>query len=894
MQNKNKPKKKRILLSFTLLASIFTQLTAPVAVFASQEVGDSGTEEPPAQTESLELEEEGATTDSTGDDVEPSGELPEDPPVDGEPEGDPDADEPGSEDGNEEVTDEDPVEDNDDGADDVNPDLDEKEEDATSTDGNNDSETDGEDGNSKDVENDGDETDVNDETGRGVAATSLADGDSQPLQVAQEPFELAIAHMNDTHGRVNHFPYMVTAINEFRAANENNLLLHAGDVFSGTLYFNEFLGLADLDLLNLMDIDAMVFGNHEFDLGVAGEGHEALGEFVENAEFPFVGTNIDFSADTNLAPLETNESLAQNPQDGAIYDSIVFNIDGEQVGLFGLTTEDTANIASPIDVVFSDYIATAQEAVDELEAAGIDKIIALTHIGFNSAPSVGNDVVLADNVDGIDIIVGGHSHTALEEPAVANDEDSGSPTVIVQAGENAEHLGTLNVEFNEMGEIINHSGQLLVVDPEETSYTADPTAASILAPYQEAVDAVQNEAIGAEAVEAFENPRHPDTEDLTDAEVRELPSVRAEQTPLGSLITDAMLFKAREKFPEIDFAVQNGGGIRAPIDAGSITTGEVIQVLPFGNNPVIAELTGAEIKELFELSLRNAPHENGGFLHVSGLRVDYDSLEEPGERVLKLQIVREGEELETIDLNETYLVTTNGFTGIGGDGLTPFAVANEEGRVRDIGEIDWQQLRDYMVEEQYLDGVVDPADFNPEERIVDWLGEEPPKTPEEIMNELLDRIAALEAELQNLVAQNQDQADEIAELREQVAVLTERLDDAEGDIADLEAEIARLEARVAELEEEDPDDETPGVEDPDDETPESEEPGDDSGKDKSKDDKEKPEKVKSATKKPKKETQKSLPKTGTAMSIVLPLTTGATLVLTGLGVEAYRKKNNKK
>src|SRR5699024_5905575 len=205
---------------------------------------------------------------------------------------------------------------------------------------------------------------------------------------------------------------MMTAVKAFREENPDSLLLHGGDVFSGTLYFNEFKGQADLALLNMMDVDAMVFGNHEFDLGGEEGGHESLSAFVENAVFPFLGTNIDFSQDPFMEQLETNQSLVDNPEDGQIYNSIVKEINGEQVGIFGLTTEDTANIANPADVTFEDFKETAEQTVEAFEDEGIDKIVALNHIGFDSSPEVGNDLRLAEEVDGIDVIVGGHSHSA--------------------------------------------------------------------------------------------------------------------------------------------------------------------------------------------------------------------------------------------------------------------------------------------------------------------------------------------------------------------------------------------------------------------------------------------------------------------------------------------------
>src|SRR5699024_10555647 len=406
----------------------------------------------------------------------------------------------------------------------------------------------------------------------------------------EEDFELSLMHMNDTHAHTEAFTQMITAINEFRADNENAMLFHGGDVFSGTLYFNEFKGQADLAMLNLMDIDAMVFGNNEFDLGDIAEGYESLSEFVEGANFPMLGSNIDFSGDPFMsdlvvedAPVHMGDVSMQAEDDGNVYNSIIKEVDGEEIGIFGLTTEDTENIASPVEVSFKDFKESAETAIAELEDEGVNKIIAVNHIGYDSDPSVGNDLRLASEVDGIDIIVGGHSHTVLDAPVLVDKDENGDskdPTVIVQAGEYAEHLGTLDVTFDDEGVVDSYSGELLDVD----EYEADEEAEEVLSEYKEKVDKVMNEEIGAEAMKDLTNPRQDEPGD---------DSVRANETELGNVITDSMLAKAQEKFPETVISFQNGGGIREAIDKGPITVGEVISVLPFGNDPVIVELSGA-------------------------------------------------------------------------------------------------------------------------------------------------------------------------------------------------------------------------------------------------------------------------------------------------------------
>ncbi|MGM8212723.1 5'-nucleotidase C-terminal domain-containing protein [Virgibacillus sp. W0430] len=543
----------------------------------------------------------------------------------------------------------------------------------------------------------------------------VSDHDPILAQIDLHQFNLSIMHLNDTHARVENYPNMISAIKDVRKKRPDSLLLHGGDVFSGTLYFNEFKGQADLELMNMMDIDAMVFGNHEFDLGAKENGHKSLSEFVAGADFPFLGTNIDFSGDPFMKGYETNASLVQTPNNGEIYNSIVKVVNGEKIGIFGLTTEDTIHIANPMEVKFNDFKVAAQKAVQEFEEAGINKVIAVNHIGFDSTPDVGNDLRLAQEVEGIDVIVGGHSHSELKEPIVIDRDVNGNnkaPTIIVQAGDYGKYLGTVDVSFNENGEIITYAGELLKV----ANYEPDEEAIPVMEKYKQQIEEKMNEETGAVAMKELINPRQDKPGD---------DSVRANETELGNLITDAMLEKAREKYPETVIAFQNGGGIRAPIDKGPITTGEIISVLPFGNDPVVATLTGQEIKDILEHSVRLAPAENGGFLHVSGMKFYYDSTREPGDRIVAMYVLVDGKEKQ-MHLETEYLITTNGFTGQGGDGFETFATAYEEGRVKDIGEIDWQQLRDYMVEDQYLGGIVDPER---EGRIIDLNGEPLPELP---------------------------------------------------------------------------------------------------------------------------------------------------------------------
>lgn len=497
-------------------------------------------------------------------------------------------------------------------------------------------------------------------------------------EAAEGDFDLTIMHTNDTHANLNDAPKRATLVKQLRAANENSLLVDAGDVFSGSLYFNLFEGQADLAMMNYMGYDAMVFGNHEFDLGSSPEGHQALADFVQGADFPFVATNVDFSGDVLFDGLQNFEYTADYGN-GEIYNGIIKDFNGEQVGIFGLTTEETAQIASPNAIEFSNYIEAAEEAVAAFEEAGVNKIIALTHIGYNDSAQFDNDLLLAESVAGIDVIVGGHTHTELADGIVVmNDE---APVVIVQTGQYNKNLGQLDVTFNAEGVITSSLAKLHPV----ANAAADEEATALLADYKAKVDELQNESIGV-STNVFLNGG------------RNAGGVRASETNLGNLITDGMLNTAKQIDPETVIAVQNGGGIRASINMGDITYGEVLTVMPFGNALAIMNLSGAELRTALEHSVHLFPAEHGGFLHVSGLEFSFDQSKPAGSRVTSVNLVSEDGIRTALDNNKFYKVATNTFTAAGGDGFASFGQAYADGRVSEPGFVDYEMFIDYVRE----------------------------------------------------------------------------------------------------------------------------------------------------------------------------------------------------
>ncbi len=480
-------------------------------------------------------------------------------------------------------------------------------------------------------------------------------------------FTLRVLHTNDTHAHVENAARRVTAIQQRKT--DRTLVLDAGDVFSGTLYFTKFEGLADREFMNMIPYDAMVPGNHEFD-----RGPETFGTFVKGASFPIVSANIDYSGDAGLSALYNADigGLHDPIANGSIYASVVKDVYGESVGIFGLTTVDTKAISSPGETIqFQPHVERAQAEVERLKAAGVNKIVALSHLGYDV------DLALAEAVPDIDIIVGGHSHTKLVRPTVV-DHGAAGVTLVVQTGEYGANVGQLDATFDAAGQLTAWNGKLLDV----ATFAADPAAYEKFKTYEAQILEMSSQVIGKTDVElVYASPNTKNGQRL----------VRKEETNLGNLIADGILAMTKEKVAgllsaeELEgvkgyVAAQNGGGIRAPIARGDITLGSLLEVMPYNNMLVALKVTGDELIAALENGVASAPAERGGFLHVAGMKFWYDSkkpaqtldtekgtIVSRGERVVRVEILQEDGSYEPIDPNAYYIFGTNSFAADGGD-----------------------------------------------------------------------------------------------------------------------------------------------------------------------------------------------------------------------------------
>ncbi len=483
------------------------------------------------------------------------------------------------------------------------------------------------------------------------------------------PLNLTILYTNDTHSHLENDPYLFSAIKLEKKQNPSALLLDAGDVFSGTLFFTEYLGQADAEFMNEIGYDAMTLGNHEFD-----KSSKILADFIKEASFPIVSSNVDVENDEWLSPLKEND-IGEPGRGGEIYPAIIRRVNGVKVGIIGVTTEDTTFLSSPSKKIkFENAEEKTRETILRLQEKDVNHIIMLSHLGLES------DKALAQKVKGIDVIVGGHSHTKLSEPLVYN--ESTEPTLIVQANEYAKYLGKLQASFDSEGVLISWKGKLIdVLKKDENGnyvYPPDEWAVERLAELTTPIEKLMYTVIGSTEVQL--------NGDRSD--------VRTKETNLGNLITDAMRDKANHSLPT-QVALQNGGGIRDSINKGEITLGEILTVLPFGDTLVTLDLTGEEILAALEHSVAKVDEEAGQFLQVSGLTFRFDPSQPVGERVYNVNLLTAGGAVN-LDPNRLYTVATNAFLADGGDGFIMFKDAKDEGRMTELYYVDYEVMSEYI------------------------------------------------------------------------------------------------------------------------------------------------------------------------------------------------------
>ncbi len=434
---------------------------------------------------------------------------------------------------------------------------------------------------------------------------------------AAETVDLTILHINDFHGNLLPKPgkegkpatggmaYIAKMVSEEREKNpEGTLLLSAGDMFQGTPISNLFRGKPVIETMNRMGFDAMALGNHEFDWGM-----EAFSDLRSTAAFPFLSANI------------VDEKGALLP---GVKPYVILQRKSLKVAVIGITTPETHYASKPGNlkgyrVIAVDKVLPA--LIEKVKKEGAGPVIVLSHLGLDE------DKEMASRVGGIDLIVGGHSHTEVKTPVVVGS------TIIVQAGYYGQKLGVMKLSVDTGTKKITRYSERRILQ----KVKAGPND-----PYDEAVAAI---------VKKYDDRIRGEFSRIV-GETRVNLAKRPFESNLGNLVCDAMREAAGA-----DVAIQNNGGIRTTIPKGKITMEQVYMLLPFDNNLMTMDLTGAQIIGLLE---QNAKTE--GMLQVSGLKVVYDMTAEAGFRVKELTIGG-----KPADRSRTYRVTTNDFLAAGGD-----------------------------------------------------------------------------------------------------------------------------------------------------------------------------------------------------------------------------------
>jgi 2',3'-cyclic-nucleotide 2'-phosphodiesterase (5'-nucleotidase family) len=464
---------------------------------------------------------------------------------------------------------------------------------------------------------------------KGASVTEVQKETAKKL-VPNQDLSFTVLHVNDTHGRVKPGKYdgmgyarLETIAEEYRAKSDNVILLDAGDTIHGTVFAGLSKGKSVVDIMNKMNYVAMVPGNHDFNYGL-----DRLEELEKLMNFSIVSSNIKYksSGEEAFKPYIIKELP-----------------NGLKIGIFGLSTPETAFKTNPNNVEaisFTNPSEAAREAVRELKEKGVHYIIALSHLGIDE-DSYYTSYRVASEVSGIDMIVDGHSHSTLEKG-----EQIGE-TLIVQAGYYDKNMGKVDVQVHKDG-TIEAAATLITKDYAMENVKEDEAINKVIA----SVDA-QNEIITSVVIG--------ESDTYLDG-VRE--NVRSKETNLSDLITESLLDVSKA-----DVVIINGGSVRSSISEGTVTRGDIVSVLPFGNYGVVIEVTGRDIKNALENGIQSYPSPKGAFPQIAGIRFEFDPSKEIGNKVTKLTLANGN----PVDMEKTYKLGTSDFMTAGGDGYTMFA-----------------------------------------------------------------------------------------------------------------------------------------------------------------------------------------------------------------------------
>jgi len=517
-------------------------------------------------------------------------------------------------------------------------------------------------------------------------------------------WDLTLLHVNDIHVRMEEtnkwssnckqkdkeagacyggIARLSQAVNDIKHQEKNVVWLNAGDFFQGTVWYTQFKWRVVAMFNNLLDFDAMTLGNHEFDDKIAG-----LVPYLTNQTCPVVVSNLNISMVPSLQGLYTT--------------STVLSVGGRAVGIVGYLTPETKSISNPEQLIITDEIEALKVEVEKLSNNGVDIIIALGHSGYEK------DIEIARAVPGIDVVVGGHTHSFLytetkskPNPSVNPirgpyptlvDNPAGHKTLVLQAYAYTKYLGHVALSFSDTGILTGWQGEPILLD---STHKQDPAIEDALAPWRRQLSELTGRVVGS---------------------AKELMLMsRDRESKLGNFVADAMVRSwENSTMPDgsrLRLGLANSGGIRATLEAGNITLEDLMTSFPFQNTYDVVTLAGKHLKKAFEHSVskltKNGNDAGGRFLQVSGFKLKFDVTKNPGGRLVSARVTCEGCEgdgYEDLEDETVYNVVTSNYVAGGGDGYKMF-IDDRTNYI--IGALDTDVIQNILENNSPISGVID-------------------------------------------------------------------------------------------------------------------------------------------------------------------------------------------
>ena len=551
--------------------------------------------------------------------------------------------------------------------------------------------------------------------------------------ISANMFELNVAHINDHHSHLEEekmplklngqtvtatiggLPRVAQEIKDFRKNNKNTLILHAGDAVTGTLYYTLFEGKADAQLMNAINFDAFTLGNHEFD-----DGNKFLKSFLDALTIPVISANVV-------------------PDKGSILEGkwkpyIIKNIGGQKVGIIGIdVVKKTKESSSPgDDIKFTDEVETARKYAKELQDQGINKIILLSHAGYEK------NVEIGEKVDGIDLIISGDTHYLLgkefeqfglvpekaDYPKKVN-SPNGNPVYIAEAWNYSYLLGEMKAKFDKNGvikklipapkvligdtfEIKNSEGKAVQLGEKEKSIILnsiknnknikvvknDPVTQKLLDRYQK-----EKTELGKRSVGKI-------TEEILGGSDNRVPGPHNKDGSFATtLVAESVLHKLRNMGTgNVDFVIGNAGNVRITLNPGNFTYDQAYSLLPFTSNTVfITDITGAEVKQVLEDAIDYVLNggSTGAFPYGAGIRYEATKEGKLGTRVKKIEVFDfKANKWVPIDSKKSYILAVNSYIAQGKDGYTTLGKITAQKRGTDTHLSDTKIFIDYLKEKK--------------------------------------------------------------------------------------------------------------------------------------------------------------------------------------------------